>query len=162
MSGIPALIKKGYSVFERAASSLEPVFLLAIRLYWGWQLFESGRGKFQHIDKVVEFFGSLNLPAPEVMARLISGLELVGGLLLFLGLFSRPIALVLTGNMIAAYITADREAFFSFLSDPDKFMAAAPFTFLVASLIVLIFGPGKLCLDEVIALVLKKRAARQG
>ena len=31
-----------------------------------------------------------------------------------------------------------------FISNPDKFYAAAPYTFLVASLIVLVFGPGKL------------------
>jgi putative oxidoreductase len=160
MSGIPALLKKGYSVFERAASSLEPVFLLAIRLYWGWQLFESGRGKFQHIDKVVEFFGSLNLPAPEVTARLISGLELVGGALLFLGLFSRPISLILVGNMVGAYVTADREAFTSFFSDPDKFQGAAPFIYLLVSLIILIFGPGSLSLDEVISRVWKQSEAK--
>jgi putative oxidoreductase len=46
-----------------------------------------------------------------------------------------------------AYITADREALFSIFSDPDKFYAAAPYTFLVASVIVLLFGPGKLAVD---------------
>jgi putative oxidoreductase len=43
--------------------------------------------------------------------------------------------------MIVAYITADREALFSIVSIPDKFIAATPVAFLVASLIVLIFGP---------------------
>lgn len=160
MNGIVAIMKKWYGGFERAASSLQSVLLLVIRLYWGWQLFESGVGKVQHIDKVVEFFGSLNLPAPEVTARLISGLELVGGALLFLGLFARPISLILTGNMIAAYLTSDREAFFSFLSDPDKFQGAAPFIFLLVSLIVLIFGPGSLSLDGVISRVWNKREAK--
>jgi putative oxidoreductase len=46
-----------------------------------------------------------------------------------------------------AYITADREALFSIFSDPDKFYAAAPYTFLVASVIVLLFGPGKFAVD---------------
>jgi len=40
------------------------------------------------------------------------------------------IALILTINMIMAYVTADREALFSIFSDPDKFYAAAPYTFL--------------------------------
>jgi putative oxidoreductase len=44
-------------------------------------------------------------------------------------------------------VIADREALFSILSDPDKFYAAAPYTFLIASLIVLFFGPGKFCVD---------------
>ena len=47
-------------------------------------------------------------------------------------------------------ITADREAFFSFFSDPDKFSAAAPYVFLFASLLILIFGPGKLCVDALL------------
>jgi putative oxidoreductase len=49
--------------------------------------------------------------------------------------------------MIMAYVTADREALFSIISDPDKFYAAAPYVFLIASLIILIFGPGKVCVD---------------
>jgi putative oxidoreductase len=53
--------------------------------------------------------------------------------------------------MLVAYITADREALFSIFSSPDKFMGAAPFTFLMASLIVLIFGPGLFSLDALFA-----------
>jgi len=80
----------------------------------------------------------------------ISSLEFFGGILLAVGLFSRVISLMLTVNLIAAYITADREALFSIFSDPDKFMAAAPFTFLFASLLILIFGPGKIAVDTLL------------
>jgi putative oxidoreductase len=44
----------------------------------------------------------------------------------------------------------DREALFSIFSDPDKFYAAAPYTFLIASLIILIFGPGKFAVDALL------------
>ena len=80
-------------------------------------------------------------------AYFVSALEFGGGLLLILGLGSRLFALPLVIDMIVAYITADREALFSIFSNPDKFSAAAPFTFLIASLIVLIFGPGKASVD---------------
>jgi putative oxidoreductase len=53
--------------------------------------------------------------------------------------------------MAVAYYVGDHDALLSFFSDPDKFYAAAPFTFLVASLIVLVFGPGKLALDALIS-----------
>jgi len=53
--------------------------------------------------------------------------------------------------MIMAYVIGDREALLSFFSDPDKFIAAAPFAFLIVSLIVLIFGAGTLSLDTAIA-----------
>ena len=53
--------------------------------------------------------------------------------------------------MTVAYITADRAALLlSIFSNPDDFYAAAPYTFLVASLIILIFGPGRFSLDYVI------------
>jgi len=143
-------MKTAYEKFVAAASALQSPFLLIVRLYWGWQLAESGWGKLHNLGKVIEFFTSLGLPAPAMMAVFISGLELVGGVLLFLGLAARLIALPLTSNMIVAYVTADREALFSVFSDPDKFYAAAPYTFLFASLVVLVFGPGRLALDALI------------
>ena len=133
--------------FFSLVSHLQSPFLLLVRLYWGWQLAQSGWGKLHNLDKVAEFFASLNLPMPAQMALAISCLEFFGGIFLAIGLLSRLTALVLTINMIMAYVTADREALLSFISDPDKFSAAAPYVFLVASLIILIFGPGKLCVD---------------
>jgi putative oxidoreductase len=59
--------------------------------------------------------------------------------------------------MVVAYVTADREALFSVFSDPDKFYAASPYTFLVASGIILFFGPGKLALDALIRRLLETR-----
>ena len=39
--------------------------------------------------------------------------------------------------MLVTYIVADRQALLSIIADPDRFYAATPYTFLVASLIVL-------------------------
>ena len=122
-------------VFQLVSYAQSP-FLLLVRLYWGWQLAQSGWGKLHNLDKVTEFFSSLNLPHPAQMAVFIACVEFFGGIFFALGLFSRMTALVLTVNMLMAYITADREAFFSFFSDPDKFSAAAPYVFLFASLLV--------------------------
>src|ERR1700756_4342953 len=44
--------------------------------------------------------------------------------------------------MTMAYVIGDPEGALSFFPDPDKFIAAAPFAFLIVSLIVLIFGAG--------------------
>jgi putative oxidoreductase len=139
-----------YQRFFGAIDYLRSPFLLAVRLYWGWQLIQSGWGKLHNLEKVTEFFTSLNLPMPGQMAVFISCVEFFGGIFLAIGLLSRVTALVLTVNMIMAYVTADREALHSIFSDPDKFYAAAPYTFLIASLIILIFGPGKICLDTVL------------
>ena len=145
------LTEKGYRKLIRVSSSLQSPFLLAVRLYWGWQFMQTGWGKVTDIGKVVQFFTELGIPAPALNAYFISGLEFGGGLLLVLGLGSRLIALPLVIDMVIAYITADREALFSIFSNPDKFTGAAPYTFLVASLLVLIFGPGKVAVDALLA-----------
>jgi putative oxidoreductase len=139
-----------YALFLRAANSLQSPLLLAIRLYWGWQFWQTGFGKLHDIGKVAEYFSSLGVPAPVLNAYFIALLEAVGGILLILGLGSRLIALPLVIDMVMAYVFGDREALGSILSDPGKFYAAAPYTFLFASLLILTFGPGLFSLDSLI------------
>ena len=136
------LIEKGYRFLISGANSLQSPFLLLVRFYWGWQFIQTGWGKVNNIDRVTTFFAQLGIPAPGLNAHFIAGLELAGGILLVLGLASRLIGLMLTVNMLVAYLAADREALFSVISDPDKFYAASPYTFLIASLIILAFRRG--------------------
>ena len=150
MQNIFPLGRKLYDGFVNAVSSTQSLFLLAVRVYWGWQLAQNGWGKLHNLSNVTQFFASLGLPAPSATAFFVASFELVGGVLLSLGLFSRITALGIAVDMIVAYVTADREALFSMFSDPDKFYAAAPYTFLVASLIILLFGPGKFSLDTLV------------
>src|SRR6202142_4737514 len=139
-----------YDKFFKLVGWLKCPFLLSVRLYWGWQLIQSGWGKLHHLSNVTEFFTSLGFPLPAQTAVAISCLEFFGGIFLAIGLLSRLTALAMTINLIVAYITADREALFSIFSDPDKFYAAAPYTFLVASVIILLFGPGLFALDTLV------------
>jgi putative oxidoreductase len=64
---------------------------------------------------------------------------------------------MLAVDMLVAYITADREALLSFLSDPDKFTAGAEYTLLFAGLLIFVFGPGLIALDTVIDRYFAKR-----
>jgi putative oxidoreductase len=147
-----------YRLMVRIANSFQSPFLLLIRVYWGWLFLQSGIGKFGHIDKVVSFFTDLGIPAPTINAYFNASLETVGGILLILGLASRLISVPLLINMIVAYITADREAFTSFFSESGKFFAADPFPFLLVSLLILIFGPGKFSVDTLILAYRKRHA----
>lgn len=142
-------LERLYRLLILAVSKLDSAFLLAVRLYWGFQMAQTGWGKLHSLERVTNFFSTLGIPAPGFNAVFIAVLEFVGGILFALGLGSRLVALLFAGDMLVAYITADREALFSVFSNPDKFYAAAPYTFLVASLIVLIFGPGRYCLDAI-------------
>lgn len=150
------LLQKLYRLLISVASSLQSAFLLLIRLAWGYQMHISGDGKLHNLDRVTGFFTQLGIPFPAANAIFIAVLEFVGGLLFALGLGSRLIALLFVGDMTVAYLAADREAVTSIFSDPHQFYAATPYTFLVAALIVLIFGPGKYSLD---ALLTKRFAA---
>lgn len=146
-------------MLEKIELTSQSVFLLFLRLFWGWQFATTGWGKMGNIERVTQFFTSLDIPFPVLTAHLTAGLEFGGGILLFVGLASRPIALLLAGTMGMAYLFADREALFGLFSEPEKFVAAAPFAFLMASLLVLLFGPGRFSLDSLVAFWRRKRGS---
>ena len=151
-----------YRALIGVASSLQSVFLLAVRLYWGWQFMQTGWGKLQHIPKVTGFFASLGIPAPAFSAVAISWLEFVGGIGLALGLGSRFWGLLLAGDMFTAYLTAGRPALLAIFTDPAKFYGDDAYTFLFAAVLILLFGPGTIALDKLLKLVPWTRAESHG
>jgi putative oxidoreductase len=150
-NGLPrswkAAVVRVYCRFQHGSAALQSPFLLLVRIYWGFQFAQSGWGRLHHLGNATQFFSSLGLPAPGPTVVFISLLEFAGGILLILGLGTRLTGLLLAGDMVGAYALADREAFTSILTDPGKFYGADPYTFLFASLLVLIFGAGKFSLD---------------
>ena len=131
----PSRVYRGFAV---AASYLQSPLLLAMRVVWGYQFFIAGKGKLGNLDGVTSFFESLGIVAPKLNAIVASSTECFGGLLLLVGLCGRLISLPLAFTMLVAYWTAHHDALYSV----DGFVAAAPFPFLVTSLVVLAFGPG--------------------
>jgi uncharacterized membrane protein YphA (DoxX/SURF4 family) len=76
-------------------------------------------------------------------------------------LASRPLALLIVISMIVAYITADFEAVSNIFSDPDKFVKADPFPFLLTALIVFAFGAGRFSVDAMLNWRWKKLAEKR-
>lgn len=150
MNKLLVQIHKLYAWFVRAVSSLHSPLLLIIRVYWGWQIAQNGWGKLHDLAHVTEFFASLNLPAPGATAAFVATFEFVAGILLAIGLLSRIAALGLVIDMTTAYITADREAFLSFFSAPEKFYGASPFIYFFVGLLILAFGPGMIAVDALL------------
>jgi putative oxidoreductase len=134
-------------VLAAIGTALQSPFLLVIRLFWGWQFFETGKGKLSDISRPTQFFTHLHIPAPHICAILVGLTECVGGPLLLLGLATRFVAPILVFEMCMAYVTSEQEALHALFSNPDKFLGADPFLFLYASLIVFIFGPGRFSID---------------
>jgi len=140
-----------YKQYEIFLNKCQDYFILLIRLYWGGLFFRAGFWKFTHHEQATKFFDYLGLPFPEYFVLFIAFVETFGGLFLFLGVFSRLVALVLTFNMIGAFIVGHREAILSIFSNPEDFYMAQPLTFLIASLIVLFFGAGKFSIDYLVS-----------
>ena len=151
------LFRRCYEYLVAGANLLQSPFLLALRLYFFWQLFLNGKGKLENIGKVTDFFGSLGIPLPTLNAYFIGSLECFGSLLLIIGLASRPLSLLIVIWMTVFYLTADFEAVSNIFSDPDKFVKADPFPFILTAFIVLVSGPGRFSVDALI----KRRVGRE-
>jgi uncharacterized membrane protein YphA (DoxX/SURF4 family) len=74
--------------------------LLLIRIGTGLVFFMHGVMKLQSIDMINKFFVHLGLPAP--VALCIAVLEVVGGLALILGIFTRVFAVLFGIEMLVA------------------------------------------------------------
>ena len=100
----------------------QSIFLLAIRLYWGFLFFSAGLGKFADMSGVVAFFN--NLACLRSSFYLVALGELICGILIFFGFISRIAAAVTTFIMLGAYLIAHPANFFSFFSYPPIFFTA--------------------------------------
>ena len=148
-----------YEGFCSGSALLQSPFLLAVRLYWGWQFAQTGWGKLHHLAQITDFFRSLAIPFAAFYAHFVSSQEFLGGLLLIAGLASRLTGSLPAANMFGVCWTADHEALVSVFSDPAKFCGADPYyPFLSTSLQVLLFGAGFLSFDAAIAKRWRKQA----
>jgi len=152
-----ALIEKFYGGLITIGRNLQSPLLLIIRLYWGWQFFQTGKGKLMDVSKPAQFFASLGIPFPYLQAILVGCTECFGGLLLLAGLASRLISIPLGILLTVAYFTADIDRVRVIFSDPDKFVTADEFLFLFTIVIVFAFGPGALSLDTLITKYIKTK-----
>lgn len=140
---------KIYGFFVKIGSNLQSLFLLYMRLTWGHQFLLIGVEKLKDIPGTIQFFTKLGIPYPEFHAYEIGLVESVGGILLMIGLASRLISIPLLIIMLTALGTAHAENLsnFRFLLDPKSLVGENPYPFLITTLMVFTFGPGRLSLD---------------
>jgi putative oxidoreductase len=144
------LSRAGYELLIASASRLKSPFLLLVRLYWGWQMYVAGSAHLSDVPAMVERFQEWGVPFPTFNVYLSALTEILCGLLLVVGFASRLITIPLIVNFCVAYLTASREVLLNVFNDPDAFVSDAAFLFLLASLIVFIFGPGALSIDALL------------
>jgi putative oxidoreductase len=140
------------------------VLAIAARLQWlpptlarftvGWIFLWSGWGKLHNLDSVIEFFGSLGIPHPELQAPFASATELVCGTLVLAGLFTRIASVPLIVTMVVAILTAQREN----VAAVGDLFGLAEYLYVVLLLWLGICGGGPLSVDHLLVRWAERRA----
>ena len=100
-------IKTLYQRALKLCAKLAWIGPLAVRIVVGVAFFIDGKGKLGNLDKVTSFFADdLHIPFAHANAVFVSVVELVGGLLLAIGLGTRIAAALLAATMAVAFVTA--------------------------------------------------------
>jgi putative oxidoreductase len=90
----------------------------------------------------------LGVPLPELTAYVVTFVELLGGILLIVGLLSRVVALLLTIDLIVAILLV--KVNIGLLSPPDGSGVGAELdlALIAGFLVILLAGPGRLSVDR--------------
>ena len=132
-----------HSLFASSPAAVD-LGLLVIRLAFGLSLaIAHGKGKVPPSEKFIAGAASLGFPAPELFAWAAALGEFAGGILIAIGLLTRPAAFLIVCTMATAF-------FLRHAADPyaDKEMALL---YGVVGLALLIAGAGRYSFDSLIA-----------
>jgi putative oxidoreductase len=128
-----------------AAALVMRVIVGPIMAYHGWKKLDGGVGNF------AKFVATLDIPAPELVARLVVMIELAGGIFLLLGLLTRLWALLVAGQMISIVFMVKWEA--GLLGPPGQGGGYELDLVIAACALGLLFiGPGRFSLDHLLPL----------
>ncbi|PIS11081.1 MAG: DoxX family protein [Bdellovibrio sp. CG10_big_fil_rev_8_21_14_0_10_47_8] len=133
-----------YSLMRECLRKIEWLAPLLARFTIGVVFIESGWGKLHNLEKVIDFFQSLGIPAAQYQAPFVAGVELVAGTLILVGLATRLASIPLIGTMIVAIITAKKDD----ISGWTDLFGISEFLYVVLLIWILLAGPGKASIDE--------------
>ncbi len=154
------MLSSFYRGLVTIGNNLQDLFLLVIRIYWGYIFYSAGAAKFENIQGTIQSFQSLGIPFAEYNTYLASGVEYGGGVCLIIGLASRLVSIPLAITMIVALGTAHLSGTLLAFSDPAKFLIEPPVTFLLVVLMIFCFGPGRISMDQLLENTFSKKGKR--
>lgn len=137
--------------------------IIIIRLMAGAVFFFEGILKFIYANQGVGRFTKLGFPFPEATANIIATGEIIGGLLLLFGLFTRYVSFYFILQMIVAVLSTKISLYFGnsplpMPPVPPKFgmwavehESRSDFAQIMTCLFLLIEGAGRLSLDFIIS-----------
>jgi putative oxidoreductase len=112
----------------------------------GWHKLLGGPANFG------EFLAQLGVPLPGLMAYVVTFVELVGGLLLVVGLLSRLSALLLTATLVVATLLVKVNVGLIVPHDQPGVGAELDLALIAGFLVILLAGPGRLSLDQALGI----------
>ena len=139
-------IKKIYSQFSNISSYLNSLSLLFARLAIAYGFYEPAMRKWSDIDGVASWFGNIGIPMPLLNAYMSATTEILGVILLTIGLFTRLIAIPLIVIMIVAIFAVHLPSGF----DSGNNGFEIPLYYGLFLMIFLSHGGGKFSLDYLI------------
>jgi putative oxidoreductase len=128
---------------------------LVVRVVFGYFWLETGIAKVHNLDGFTQRFVGWGIPFPAFSAGLSAWTELVGGLLIMLGLFTRLVCIPMLINMAVAVTLVVSANLMSF----DDYVEADEIVYSLIFFWLLISGPGKASLDTWVARALGIRTA---
>jgi putative oxidoreductase len=143
MRPLVALIERAFAALSRNLW----VPALVARLAMAAEFISSGSGKLADLPKLTRYFVELGIPAPGANAAATATTELVGGLLLLVGLGTRFAATALTVVMTLAILTAKIKEVHTL---GDFFYLPEP-CYIALFVWLIFFGGGKASVDALIA-----------
>lgn len=118
-----------YRTIRDTLKNFDGIASLALRLYLVPIFWMAGTNKLAHFQQTVEWFGNadwgLGLPFPVLLATLATSAEIIGSILLALGLVTRFISIPLIITMLVAIVTVHLPNGWQAIADPNAPFASA-------------------------------------
>ena len=119
---------------------------LLARVIIGGIFITAGWGKLHNLEKVIEYFQSLNIPAASIQAPFAAACELVFGITVLIGLFTRISTIPLMGIMAVAIMTAKKND----IVDITSLFGFSEFLYIALLLWLFIRGAGLISIDRIL------------
>jgi putative oxidoreductase len=140
------VLKTIYPITKNILSNGQSISLFFARLAVAYGFYEPAMTKWSDINSVAEWFGSIGIPLPTLNAYMAASTEILGVVLLTLGLFTRLISIPLIIIMIVAITTVHFSNGFS--AGNNGYEIALYYMLFLALFASL--GAGKLSLDHLL------------
>jgi len=137
-------VKECYANLEKITNNFQSISLLLARLTIAYGFYDPAMKKWQGIDNVAGWFGSMGIPFPTLNAYLAATTETFGVVLLTLGLFTRLISIPLIVVMLVAIFLVHFQHGFS--AGDNGF--EIPLYYMLFLMMFTSFGAGKISLDN--------------